>query len=147
MSDDTTKLEDDRTLVLIKPDAMAAGTAEQIVQDICARCGVQVNASGVRTPTADLVRKHYLEHIDKPFYARLLAFMTSGPVMYVDFRGQNNVTAAVRSILPDLRTKYGSESPRNAVHASDSPEAARREFTLWVPVGVLPSAAAGSASE
>lgn len=134
-----------QTLVLVKPDAVARGLTGQILARIEAK-GYRIAALEQRTADADLLAQHYAEHAGKPFYAPLVRFMASGPLVAVTVEGfrviegvrvligaTDPTLALPGSIRGDLAADTGEAVQRNLVHASDSPESAEREIALWFP--------------
>jgi nucleoside-diphosphate kinase len=131
----------ERTLILIKPDAYARGLSGELIARF-ERKGLRPVAARVLTMTPELAAAHYAEHVAKPFYAGLGAFITSGPLFALVFEGRAAVTAA-RQLIGEtdplaaapgsIRGDYGLESARNLVHGSDSPTSASREIELFFP--------------
>ncbi len=135
----------DRTLVLVKPDGVARGYVGEVLRRIESK-GYRIVAMDLRVPERAVLDQHYAEHVAKPFYPDLLAFMTSGPVVAAVVEGQRVVeawrtmmgttdaTMAVPgTIRGDLGRDWGNGSTENLVHGSDSPESAAREISLWFP--------------
>ncbi|WP_108719607.1 nucleoside-diphosphate kinase [Miniimonas sp. S16] len=134
-----------RTLVLVKPDGVARSLTGEILRRIEAK-GYRLTALDLRTADTLLLEAHYAEHVGKPFYAPLLQFMGSGPLVAVVVEGfrviegvrtiigaTDPTAAAPGSIRGDLGADTGEKVQRNLVHASDSPESAEREIALWFP--------------
>ena len=131
----------ERTLVLIKPD----GVARNLVGEVLARIerkGLKIVALELRTLDAATAQAHYAEHAEKPFFASLVDFITSGPLVAAVIEGPdaivswrammgatNPVTAAPGTIRGDLATVM----QQNVTHGSDSPESATREIALFFP--------------
>jgi nucleoside-diphosphate kinase len=135
----------ERTLVLVKPDGVARGLAGEVIRRIEAK-GYRLVALDLRAATPELLTQHYAEHVGKPFYAPLVAFMSSGPVVALVAEGQRVVegfrslagatdpTAALPgTIRGDLARDWGLAVQQNLVHGSDSTESAAREIGLWFP--------------
>ena len=134
----------ERTLFLVKPDAMARGLAGEILARL-ERRGLAVR--GVRLVRVDreLAEKHYAEHSEKPFFGELIEFITSGPTLAFVLEGESAITV-VRTTMGatnptdatpgSIRGDLALAMPDNLVHGSDSPESARRELELWFPDGV-----------
>jgi nucleoside-diphosphate kinase len=131
----------ERTLILIKPDAYARGLSGELIARF-ERKGLRPVSARVLTMTSELAEAHYAEHVDKPFYPGLAAFITSGPLFALVFEGRCAVTAARQVIgatdpllaTPgSIRGDYGLESARNLVHGSDSSSSAIREIELFFP--------------
>ena len=131
----------ERSLVLIKPDAVARGLIGEILSRY-ERRGLVVRELSMRTITGDFADQHYAEHVGKDWYPGLRAFITSGPLVAAVLEGPgavsairtmngttNGNTAAPGSVRGDLALT-GRE---NVVHSSDSTESARREIDLWFP--------------
>lgn len=134
-----------RTLVLVKPDAVRRGLAGEVLRRIEAK-GYTLVAAELRTADEALLTEHYAEHVGKPFFGPLVAFMSSGPVLALVVEGQRVVegfrslagatdptTAAPGTIRGDLGRDWGGDVVENLVHGSDSADSARREIALWFP--------------
>ncbi len=131
----------ERTLVLIKPDAVRRGLAGEVIGRL-ERKGLTINALELRTMDADLADAHYAEHVEKPFYPPLKAFMTSGPLLAAIISGDEAI-AVVRLLVGatdgraaaagTIRGDFSLSNRENLVHASDSTESAEREIKLWFP--------------
>ena len=130
----------DRTLLLIKPDGVDRRLVGEIIGRI-ERKGLTVAALEMRVVSGELARQHYAEHDGKPFFADLLEFITSGPLVAAIVEGPRAV-AAVRQLAGatdpvekaapgTIRGDFGLETQFNLVHGSDSPESAEREIGLW----------------
>jgi nucleoside-diphosphate kinase len=130
----------ERTLLLIKPDGVERRLVGEIVSRI-ERKGLTFAALELRNVGDELARRHYAEHEGKPFFAPLLEFITSGPVVAAIVQGPRAV-AAVRQLAGatdpienaapgTIRGDFGLETQFNLVHGSDSPESAEREIALW----------------
>lgn len=134
----------ERTLMLIKPD----GVQRRLIGDIIGRIerkGLTIVALELKNVDDALARAHYAEHADKPFFASLLEFITTGPVLAAVLQGPRAVAAfrqlaggtdPVEKASPGtIRGDLGLETQFNLVHGSDSPESAAREIALWFPAG------------
>ena len=129
----------ERTLVLIKPDAMRRGLAGEILRRFEAR-GLELKEAKLIVVDRALAEEHYAEHAEKPFYGELVEFITSGPTMALVLEGEGAI-ATVRSTMGatnpaeagpgTIRGDLALSMPDNLVHGSDSPESAQREITLW----------------
>ncbi len=134
----------ERTLMLIKPDGVQRGLVGDIIGRI-ERKGLKIVALELKNVDDALARAHYAEHADKPFFASLLEFITSGPVLAAVLQGPRAVAAfrqvaggtdPVEKASPGtIRGDLGLETQFNLVHGSDSPESAAREIALWFPAG------------
>ncbi len=129
----------ERTLVLIKPDAVQRGLIGEIIARL-ERRGLKLIAAKFVMVSRELAETHYAVHRGKPFYEKLLTYITSGPVMAMVWEGPNAI-AAVRQTMGatrptdaapgTVRHDFGLEIGRNLTHASDSPETAAQEIALW----------------
>jgi nucleoside-diphosphate kinase len=131
----------ERTLVLIKPDAVRRGLVGEVIGRF-ERKGFTIDTMVLRTMDTDLAERHYAEHVGKPFYPSLKEFMTGGPLVAMILSGDQAVevvralTGATdgRKAAPGtIRGDLSLSNRENLVHASDSPESARRELALWFP--------------
>ena len=129
----------ERSLVLIKPDAMRRGLATTIISRLESQ-GIKI--VGLRMLHMDkvLAQRHYAIHKDKPFFKDLIEFITSSPIVAAVFAGEGAVEA-IRKIMGDtnpakaasgtIRRDFGLDIQRNAVHSSDSRETAEKEIKLF----------------
>jgi nucleoside-diphosphate kinase len=133
----------ERTLVLVKPDAVTRNLIGEVLGRI-ERKGYRLVALQHRVADEQLLAQHYAEHVGKPFYQPLVDFMSSGPVVAVvaeghrvieGFRalaGATDPTAALPgTIRGDFGRDWGLKVQQNLVHGSDSAESAAREIALW----------------
>ena len=124
---------------MIKPDGVQRG----LVGDIVARFerrGLKIAAMKMLLVSEDLAKKHYEEHSAKPFFPGLVSFIRSGPVVAMVVEGKD-VVPIVRSMVGATKPKDSSpgtirgdlavDMGRNVIHASDSPESAKREISLY----------------
>jgi nucleoside-diphosphate kinase len=131
----------ERTLVLVKPDAVRRGMTGEIVARL-ERRGLVIKAGRFLTVDRSLAEEHYAEHTEKPFFAELVDFITSGPTMALVLQGEGAIKA-VRTTMGatnpadaapgTVRGDLALSMPDNLVHGSDSPESAEREIGLWFP--------------
>jgi nucleoside-diphosphate kinase len=129
----------ERTLVLIKPDAMQRGLASEILGRF-ERRGLRIVGLKLMQVDRALAERHYGEHVGKPFFEGLVSYITSCPIIAVVFEGTNAVES-VRNTMGKtnpkdaapgtIRGDFGLEIGRNLVHGSDSPESAEREVNLF----------------
>jgi len=131
----------ERTLVLVKPDGVARGLVGEVIGRI-ERKGLTLAALELRTLDEDTARTHYAEHTEKPFFADLVQFITSGPLvaMVVEgaraieaFRQLAGATDPVAAATGSIRGDFATQVQNNIVHGSDSPESASREIKLFFP--------------
>lgn len=130
-----------RTLVLIKPDAVQRGLVGEILTRF-ERKRLTIVAMEQRQIDGDLADKHYHEHVEKDFYPPLREFVTSGPLVAMVLEGDEAI-AAVRQLNGatdgrkadpgSIRGDFALSNRENLVHGSDSPESAEREIALWFP--------------
>lgn len=135
----------ERTLVLIKPDAVQRGLIGEITARLEKR-GLRLAAARFLRVDRTLAEKHYAVHKGKPFYHGLIAYITSAPVMAMVWEGPNAI-AAVRQTMGStrpteaapgsVRHDFGLTVGRNLTHASDSPQTAAEEVSLWFEPGDL----------
>jgi nucleoside-diphosphate kinase len=133
------------TLVLVKPDGVRRGLAGEVVSRFEQR-GYDLRGARLLKISRALAAAHYAEHKGKPFYADLVSFITSGPVLALAVRGENAI-AGVRALmgatnpadsLPGtIRGDLATELSENVVHGSDSRASAKRELGLFFPDGFV----------
>jgi nucleoside-diphosphate kinase len=131
----------ERTLILAKPDAYARRLSGEILARF-ERKGLMPVALRVMTMTRELAERHYAEHIEKPFFAELADFITSGPLVAMVLEGPSAVAAArqvIGSTNPleaapgSIRGDLALVTGENLVHGSDAPESAAREIGIFFP--------------
>lgn len=130
-----------RTLVLIKPDAVARGLIGSVLSRFEAKGLVPV-AMELRTIDAQTADAHYAEHVEQPWYPPLREFATSGPLVALVLQGDeaiavvrtlNGATDGRKAEPGTIRGDFSLSNRENLVHASDSEESAAREIALWFP--------------
>lgn len=128
-----------RTLILLKPDAMQRGLAGEIISRL-ERRGLRIAALRLLRVDEDLAARHYAEHTQKPFYRTLVDFITSSPIIAAVMEGPNAIEIVratmgatdPRNAAPGtIRGDYGLHITQNLIHGSDSPESAAREIALF----------------
>ncbi len=135
----------ERTLILVKPDAMQRGLAGEVLSRL-ERRGLRM--VGLRLLQVDeaLAKRHYAVHEGKPFFEGLVLYITSSPIIAAVFEGTNAIAAArqtmgatspVQAAPGTIRGDLALEIGRNLVHGSDSPESAAREIELFFGEGGL----------
>jgi nucleoside-diphosphate kinase len=131
----------ERTLVLLKPDAVQRGLVGKILQRFEEK-GLKLVGLKLRRFPRALLEKHYAVHAARPFYANLVEFMTSGPVVALALEGKGAVevvrtmmgaTKASSAAPGTIRGDLGLSFSNNLVHGSDSVETAQSELALWFP--------------
>jgi nucleoside-diphosphate kinase len=135
----------ERTLILIKPDAMQRRLAGEILARFEGR-GLTIRAAKLVQVDRDLAERHYAEHREKPFFGELVEFITSSPTLALVLEGESAVSV-VRSTIGatnpadaapgTIRGDLALAMPDNLVHGSDAVESAAREVTLWFGDGEL----------
>ncbi len=131
----------ERTLVLIKPDAMKRKLAGEILARF-ERRGLEVRAAKLVHVDRELAERHYAEHAEKPFFGELVEFITSAPTLALALEGEGAIgvvrttmgaTNPADSAPGTIRGDLALSMPDNLVHGSDSSESAERELALWFP--------------
>jgi len=129
----------DRTLILVKPDALARQLTGEIISRF-ERKGLRLAAMKLMTLDEDTAKRHYAEHEGKPFFDDLVTFITSGPLIAMILEGTNAVAAGrqligsthgIYAAPGSIRGDYATEMQRNLVHGSDSDAAAVAEIALY----------------
>jgi nucleoside-diphosphate kinase len=130
-----------RTLVLVKPDGVKKGLIGEIVSRL-EKKGLKITAMRMLQMDKALARKHYAVHDGKPFFAGLVEFITSGPIVAVVVEGDKSVevvrklmgeTDPVKAAPGTIRGDYGLDIGENLIHGSDSEENAQKEIALFFP--------------
>jgi nucleoside-diphosphate kinase len=131
----------ERTLVLIKPDALRRGLVGEILSRF-ERKGLTIEAMVLRTMDAVIADQHYAEHVDKAFYPPLKQFMTGGPLVAAVLSGDQAIdvvralvgsTDGRKAAAGTVRGDFSLSNRENLVHASDSADSAKHEIGLWFP--------------
>ena len=129
----------ERTLILIKPDAMQRDYTGQIIARFQEN-GLKLCALKMLHMDRSLARRHYGVHADKPFFDSLVEYITSGPIVAMVFSGDGAITRAreimgatdpAKAAAGTIRADFGESIERNAVHGSDAPETALKEIELF----------------
>ncbi|WP_407564926.1 nucleoside-diphosphate kinase [Streptomyces sp. 184] len=131
-----------RTLVLLKPDAVRRGLVGEIIGRIERKADWSIAALELRTLDRSTLEQHYAEHVGRPFYEPLVEFMASGPVVAIVVEGERVIegvrtlagpTDPIAAAPGSIRGDFGTVVRENLVHASDSEESAARELKLFFP--------------
>ena len=135
----------ERTLVLLKPDALQRGLAGRIISRLEDR-GLKIVGLKLMQMDMPIARRHYAEHVEKPFFAGLASFMMSRPLVAMAVEGKN-VVEVVRKTMGatnpqnagpgTIRGDLAIDIGRNLIHGSDSPESAERELAIFFEDGEL----------
>jgi len=129
----------ERTLVLVKPDAVRRGLCGEIIARL-ERRGLALRGAKLVQVDEELAGAHYAEHRGKDFFAGLVSFITSGPTLALVVEGESAVTVVrttmgatdpAKAAPGTIRGDLGLSMPNNLVHGSDSLESAKRELALW----------------
>lgn len=129
----------ERTFLMVKPDGVQRGLIGEIVRRF-ERKGFQLIGAKMLTPTKELAELHYEEHVGKPFFERLVEFITSGPVLAMVWQGDDVIqlsrtmigkTNALDALPGTIRGDYAIHTNLNLIHGSDSPASAEREINNW----------------
>jgi nucleoside-diphosphate kinase len=131
----------ERTLVILKPDAVRRGLVGKILSRFEAK-GLTIVAMEHRTIDGALADEHYAEHVERDFYPPLRAFVTGGPMVSLVLEGDeavdvvralNGATDGRKAAPGTIRGDLSLSNRENLVHGSDSPESAKREIAIWFP--------------
>ncbi|MFJ3924043.1 nucleoside-diphosphate kinase [Streptomyces sp. NPDC090022] len=131
-----------RTLVILKPDAVRRGLIGEIIGRIERKAGWTIPAMELRTLDQETLEAHYGEHKGKPFYEPLMGFMASGPVVVLVVEGERAIegvrqlagpTDPIAAAPGSIRGDFGTIVRENLIHASDGEESAERELKLFFP--------------
>lgn len=129
----------ERTLVLLKPDCVQRRLMGRILGRFEDK-GLNIVAMKMMRLTPELSRKHYAEHVNKPFYPTLESFVTGGPLVAMVIEGLEAIrvvremlgaTSGLKAAAGTIRGDYSSSRQMNLVHASDGPDAAKREIEIY----------------
>jgi nucleoside-diphosphate kinase len=129
----------ERTLILLKPDCVQRRLAGRILTRFEDK-GFNVIAMKLMRITPDLAKKHYAEHVQKAWYPTLEGFITGGPIVAAIVEGLEAVrvvrdmvgaTSGLKATAGTIRGDFSSSRQMNLVHASDGPDAAKREIELY----------------
>jgi nucleoside-diphosphate kinase len=129
----------EQTLILCKPDAVARGLVGEIVGRF-ERRGFTIAAMKLLAVDEARAKRHYAEHEGKPFFAGLVSFITSGPIVALVVEGNGAIdgcrstigaTDPIKSPPGSIRGDFAQTIGRNLVHGSDSLDSAKREIAIW----------------
>jgi nucleoside-diphosphate kinase len=131
-----------RTFIIAKPDAVERGLVGEILSRF-ERKGLTLVAGELRLLDEATLGRHYEEHVGKPFYADLVAFMSRSPAFVAVLEGPDDTYAIVRTLMGPtnpasappgtIRGDFGTIMTENLVHGSDSNESAEREIGIFFP--------------
>jgi len=129
----------ERTFGIVKPDAVAKGAIGGVI-DMIEKAGLKIVGLRQGKLGDSQARSFYAVHKDRPFYADLVRFMTSGPCVVMAIEGDNAIgryrevmgpTDSKKAPEGTIRNRYGTDIERNAVHGSDGPETAKGELAFF----------------
>jgi nucleoside-diphosphate kinase len=129
----------ERTFVMFKPDCIERGLLGRIIGRFEEK-GLRMAALKLLRVSPDMAKQHYAEHVAKPFYPSLEAFITAAPVVAAIYEGPEVVrvvremlgaTSGLKAAAGTIRGDYSASRQMNLVHASDSPESADREIAIY----------------
>ncbi len=129
----------EHTFIMVKPDGVARGLVGEVIRRFESK-GLKLVKARVLEIDEELAGRHYAEHVEKPFFPDLLEFITSGPVVAMEWSGPSAVGVARTLMGPTdptvaapgtIRGDYGLEITQNIVHGSDSTESAERELAIF----------------
>lgn len=129
----------EHTFVMVKPDGVERGLVGEVIARF-ERKGLTLDRMRMLTITEEMAGRHYAEHTDKPFFGELVAFITSGPVVAMEWSGEGAVAVA-RTLMGitnpadaapgTIRGDFGLIISHNVVHGSDSVQSAERELAIF----------------
>ena len=128
----------EQTFVMIKPDGVQRGLVGEIISRI-ERKGLRIVAMRICRVTDEAARRHYAEHVEKPFFNSLIEFITSSPAVPMIVEGADAVsvmrtiagaTDPKESLVGTIRGDFGLDVGRNLIHSADSLESAKREIAI-----------------
>lgn len=131
----------ERTLVLLKPDAVERKLVGEIIS-IYERKGLYISSLKIMKTSIEIAKNHYYEHKDKSYFERLISYITRGDVCALIIEGEdaikvvrkiNGATNPLEADVGTIRGKYAISKTENIVHSSDSVESAEREIKIWFP--------------
>lgn len=132
-------MANESTFIMVKPDGVARGLVGEVIGRL-ERKGFKLERIQMGHPTETIAREHYAEHVEKPFFPDLLEFITSGPVVAMEWSGESAVSAA-RNLMGatnpaeatpgSIRGDLATVVTENIVHGSDSAASAERELSIW----------------
>ena len=133
------------TLIILKPDAVQRGLIGRVLSRFEDK-GLQIVGAKFMMVPEELAQRHYAEHAERPFYAGLIQFVTSSPVLVLALRGHEAIgvcrkligsTNGLQAEAGTVRGDWSMSPSYNLVHGSDSPESAERELAMWFEKGEL----------
>ncbi|PVU92105.1 hypothetical protein BB561_004036 [Smittium simulii] len=135
----------ERTYIMVKPDGVERGLVGEIIKRFETK-GYQLSALEMMSPSKELLEQHYIDLASKPFFPKLINYMSSGPVVGMVWKGKDVVktgrkmlgaTNPLDSLPGTIRGDYCIDVSQNLCHGSDSTESAEREIGLWFTRGAI----------
>ena len=129
----------ENTFVMVKPDGVRRGLVGEVIRRFETK-GLTLLRLQMRDVEVATAKEHYAEHVERPFFDGLVEFITSGPVVAMEWSGESAVSVArmmmgatnpAESPPGTIRGDFGLEIQENIVHGSDSPASAHRELAIW----------------
>ncbi len=129
----------EHTFVMVKPDGVERRLVGEVIRRFEAK-GLNLERLAMVEVDEDLARRHYAEHVEKPFFPDLLSFITRSPVVAMEWSGESAVSMARTMMGPTnpadappgtIRGDLATELTENIIHGSDSTESAARELSIW----------------
>ncbi|MGD2061891.1 MAG: nucleoside-diphosphate kinase [Acidimicrobiia bacterium] len=129
----------EHTFIMVKPDGVARGLVGEVISRFEQK-GLNLEKIRGLTISEEMARTHYAEHVDKPFFPELLEFITSGPVVAMEWSGDGAISVCrdlmgatdPKNAAPGtIRGDLGLVVTQNIVHGSDGPESAARELGIF----------------
>lgn len=135
------KPDEERTFIILKPETMKFRLIGKVIDDL-SRSGLYVVGAMIVKPDKKILEKHYYHLKDKPFFPKLLEYMSSSNLMLMVYQGpKGEVVKTIKDIvgktnpakaeIGTIRRSYGHNKQQNVIHASDSPENTERELKIW----------------
>lgn len=131
----------EKTFIMIKPDGVKRKLMGEIISRIESK-GYKITKAKLLKPSEKLVKEHYIDHKDKPFFGELTQYIANESVMGMEVEGEN-VIEVLRLLIGDkepinacpgtIRGDFANSMTENIIHGSDSEESAKRELKLWFP--------------
>lgn len=129
----------ERTFVMVKPDGVGRGLVGECIRRF-ERKGLKLVGLKMQTLSREVAERHYAEHLGKPFFGELVAFVTSGPTVQMVWEGRdavaqvrkmNGATNCLNAEMGTIRGDFGLSNQKNLIHASDGVETAAKEIELY----------------
>lgn len=132
-------MANEHTFTMVKPDGVARGIVGEVISRFENK-GLKLEKMRMLTISEAMAGEHYAEHVERPFFGELVSFITSGPVVAMEWSGESAIVVArtlmgatnpVEAGPGTIRGDFATEIGENIVHGSDSPESAARELGIF----------------